>query len=113
MKYTLEVPDHDADFVLEVLRLLGPVKLTPVGHNHALKSDPSSLPTNRAARERLLEAAELLKGRANLQRVAISDEERAHRFEAVAGSWQSEESGDELNKQLRAVRYFRDRDVEL
>ena len=113
MEYTLEIPDHDADFVLEVLRLLGPVKLTPVGHSHAVKNASASLPTNRVARERLLEAAELLKGLANRQTVAISDEERARRFEAVAGSWQSEESGDELNKQLRASRYFRDRDVEL
>ena len=113
MEYTLEIPDHDADFVLEVLRLLGPVKLTPVGNNHALNNAPASLPTYRAARERFLEAAELLKERANRQSIAISDEERARRFEAVAGSWQSEESGDELNKQLRATRYFRDRDVEL
>jgi hypothetical protein len=113
MKYTLEVPDHDADFVLEVLRLLGSVKLTPVGHNHALKNDQASLQTYRAARERFLEAAELLKGLTSRQGVAISDEERARRFEAVAGSWQSEESGDKINKQLRVARYFRDRDVEL
>ena len=113
MKYTLEVPDHDAGFVLEVLRLLGPVKLTPVGHNLALKNDPASLQDYRAVRERFLKAAELLKGLANRQSVAISNEERARRFEAVAGSWQSEENGDELNKQLRASRYFRDRDIEL
>ena len=31
MKYTLEIPDQDADFVLELLRRVTSVKLTPVG----------------------------------------------------------------------------------
>ena len=31
MKYTLEVPDHDAGFVLEFLRRVTSVKLTPIG----------------------------------------------------------------------------------
>ena len=31
MKYTLEVPDQDAGFVLEVLRRITSVKITPVG----------------------------------------------------------------------------------
>ena len=31
MKYTLEVPDQDAGFVLEFLRRVTSVKLTPVG----------------------------------------------------------------------------------
>lgn len=31
MKFTLEVPDHDAGFVLEFLRRVTSVKLTPVG----------------------------------------------------------------------------------
>ena len=44
---------------------------------------------------------------------AISAEERRQRFLALAGSWQSDESGDEINQMLRESRYFRDRDVEL
>ena len=31
MKYTLEIPDQDAGFVLELLRRVTSVKLTPVG----------------------------------------------------------------------------------
>jgi hypothetical protein len=43
----------------------------------------------------------------------ISEEERRRRFLALAGSWQSDESGDEINKMLTESRHFRDRDVEL
>ena len=44
---------------------------------------------------------------------AISEEERRRRFLALAGSWQSDESGDEINKMLMESRHFRDRDVAL
>ncbi|MCI1189408.1 hypothetical protein MON38_18445 [Hymenobacter sp. DH14] len=44
---------------------------------------------------------------------AISEEERRQRFLALAGSWQSDESGDEINKMLMESRHFRDRDIEL
>ncbi len=44
---------------------------------------------------------------------AISEEERRRRFLALAGSWQSDESGDEINKMLMESRHFRDRDVVL
>ncbi len=114
MKYTLEVPDQDAEFVLEVLRRLASVKLTPASRKPTSEADPAYLMSNRAARDQPLEAKELLEQvAAKSQSVTISAEERARRFEAVVGSWQSEESGDELNQQLRAARYFRDRDVEL
>ena len=42
-----------------------------------------------------------------------SAEERRQRFLALAGSWQSDESGDDINQMLRESRYFRDRDIEL
>ncbi|MBF9223135.1 hypothetical protein [Hymenobacter ruricola] len=44
---------------------------------------------------------------------AISEEERRQRFLALVGSWQSNESGDEINKMLMESRHFRDRDIEL
>lgn len=43
----------------------------------------------------------------------ISPEERARRFEAFAGSWQSDEDGTELTRQIQEARHFRDREVEL
>ena len=43
----------------------------------------------------------------------ISAAEQARLVEEFAGSWQSEEDGTELARQLREARYFRDRDVEL
>lgn len=34
-------------------------------------------------------------------------------FQQLAGSWQSDENGDELNRQLRAARHDEPRDIEL
>ena len=45
--------------------------------------------------------------------VEISAAERSRLMEEFAGSWQSEEDGTELARQLREARYFRDRDVDL
>ena len=42
-----------------------------------------------------------------------SDTERARLVNEFAGSWQSDENGTELARQIREARYFRDRDVEL
>jgi homospermidine synthase len=42
-----------------------------------------------------------------------SDTEQARLLDEFAGSWQSEENGTELARQIREARYFRDRDVEL
>ena len=42
MKYTLEVPDQDAGFVLEFLRRVTSVKLTPVGRQ---ASKPATMDT--------------------------------------------------------------------
>lgn len=39
--------------------------------------------------------------------------DRARLLEEFAGSWQSDEDGTELARQIRESRYFRDRDVEL
>ncbi|WP_210516843.1 hypothetical protein [Hymenobacter terricola] len=54
-----------------------------------------------------------MKATATPPAAAISEEERRRRFLAFAGSWQSDESGDEINKMLMESRHFRDRDVEL
>lgn len=42
-----------------------------------------------------------------------SDVEQARLLVEFAGSWQSDEDGTELARQIRETRYFRDRDVEL
>lgn len=42
-----------------------------------------------------------------------SDTERARLLDEFAGSWQSDEDGTELARQIREARYFRDRDVTL
>ena len=44
---------------------------------------------------------------------AVSSEKRRRLLLAFAGSWQSDESGDEINQMLRDSRHFRDRDVDL
>ncbi len=115
MKYTLEIPDQDAEFVLELLRRVTSAKLTPIGRKPKQPKDETEyLLSTTANRERLLASIERLeRSTGQQQSPGITYEERARRFEAVAGSWQSEETGDELNQQLRAARYFRDRDVEL
>jgi len=113
MKYTLEIPDQDAEFVLELRRVTS-VKLTPARSKKTVQDTTDYLLSTHANRERLLASIERLeRSTGQPQSPVITPEERARRFEAVAGSWQSEETGDELNQQLRAARYFRDRDVEL
>nr|GFC77396.1 hypothetical protein [Tanacetum cinerariifolium] len=42
-----------------------------------------------------------------------SNAEQARLVDEFAGSWQSDEDGTELARQIREARYFRDRDVEL
>lgn len=42
-----------------------------------------------------------------------SDVEQTRLLDEFAGSWQSDEDGTELARQIREARYFRDRDVEL
>ncbi|RZK34246.1 MAG: hypothetical protein EOO61_13915 [Hymenobacter sp.] len=42
-----------------------------------------------------------------------SNAEQERLVDEFAGSWQSEEDGTELARQIREARYFRDRDVEL
>ena len=39
--------------------------------------------------------------------------EQARLLDEFAGSWQSDEDGTELARQIQEARYFRDRDVEL
>lgn len=56
MKYTLEVPDQDSEFVLELLRRVTSVKLTPVGRKPKPKDETEYLMSTRTNRERLLAA---------------------------------------------------------
>jgi hypothetical protein len=43
----------------------------------------------------------------------LSDADQNRLLDEFAGSWQSDEGGTELARQIRESRYFRDRDVEL
>ena len=72
-------------------------------------------PTNDSDLQLLLSLAQRLgvKATATPSVTPISEEERRLRFLALAGSWQSDESGDEINKMLMESRHFRDRDVAL
>lgn len=58
MKYTLEVPDQDADFVLEFLRRVTSVKLTPVGRKPKPKDETEYLLSSPANAKALLDAIE-------------------------------------------------------
>jgi hypothetical protein len=72
-------------------------------------------PTNEADLQQLLRLAQQLGVKATTTPAVatMSAEERRQRFLNLAGSWQSDESGDEINQMLRDSRHFRDRDVEL
>jgi PHD/YefM family antitoxin component YafN of YafNO toxin-antitoxin module len=58
MKYTLEIPDQDAAFVLELLRRVASVKLTPVPGKKVALDTTEYLMSTRTNRERLLAAME-------------------------------------------------------
>ena len=72
-------------------------------------------PTNDSDLHLLLSLAQRLgvKATATPQASTVSPDERRQRFLAAAGTWQSDESGDEINQMLRESRQFRDREVEL
>ncbi len=56
MKYTLEIPDQEAEFVLELLRRITSVKLTPV-RGKATKQDTTAyLLSNPANARELMES---------------------------------------------------------
>lgn len=56
MKYTLEVPDQDAEFVLEFLWRVTSVKLTPARTKKATQDTTGYLLSTQANREHLLAA---------------------------------------------------------
>ncbi len=62
MKYTLEIPDQEAEFVLELLRRITSVKLTPVisKGKKATTDTTEYLMSTRTNRERLLASIERL-----------------------------------------------------
>jgi PHD/YefM family antitoxin component YafN of YafNO toxin-antitoxin module len=61
MKYTLEVPDQDAEFVLEFLRRVTSVKLTPVGRKAKPKDETEYLLSNPANARELRESIEQIR----------------------------------------------------
>ena len=56
MKCTLEIPDQDADFVLELLRRVTSVKLTPIGRKPKPKDETEYLLNNPANARELRES---------------------------------------------------------
>ncbi|MGI4833598.1 MAG: type II toxin-antitoxin system Phd/YefM family antitoxin [Janthinobacterium lividum] len=60
MKYTLEIPDQDNEFVLEFLRRVTSVKLTPIGRKPKPKDETEYLLSNPANAKALLDAIERL-----------------------------------------------------
>jgi len=70
---------------------------------------------NDADLDLLLHLAQRLgvKATASPPTTTVSPEERRRLFLSLAGSWQSDESGDEINQMLRESRHFRDRDQDV
>ncbi|MEJ7663963.1 MAG: hypothetical protein WKG07_32745 [Hymenobacter sp.] len=61
MKYTLEVPDQDAEFVLEFLRRVTSVKLTPARSKKAVQDTTDYLLSNPANARELRESIEQIR----------------------------------------------------
>lgn len=61
MKYTLEIPDQEAEFVLDFLRRVTSVKLTPVRSKAAKQDDTEYLLSNPANARELLESIEQIR----------------------------------------------------
>lgn len=61
MKYTLEVPDQDAEFVLEFLRRVTSVKLTPARRKKAVQDTTEYLLSNPANARELRESIEQIR----------------------------------------------------
>ena len=71
-------------------------------------------PTNDADLHLLLSLAQRLGVKATASPAAkMSLEERERRFQALFGAWQSDETGDEINKMLQESRQSNRPDVEL
>ena len=71
-----------------------------------------NLPTGWAARWKQRKTKKpVVNGRDSQARLSETDQNRL--LDEFAGSWQSDEDGTELARQIRESRYFRDRDVEL
>jgi PHD/YefM family antitoxin component YafN of YafNO toxin-antitoxin module len=56
MKYTLEIPDQEAEFVLELLRRVTSVKLTPIRSKAAKQDTTEYLLSNPANARELMES---------------------------------------------------------
>ena len=71
-------------------------------------------PANDSDLHLLLNLAQRLGVKATASRptTPVSPEERRRLCLALAGSWQSDESGDEINQMLRESRHFRNRDLD-
>jgi len=113
MKYTIEIPDQEAGFVLELLRRVTSVKMTPVRDKNA-EADATdyvfSNPANARALDNFITQIEEASVTSSSE---VSAEERERRFLALFGTWQSDKTGDELNQMLRESRHFSRPDVSL
>ncbi len=61
MKYTLEIPDQDAEFVLEFLRRVTSVKLTPARSKKTVQDTTKYLLSNPANARELRESIEQIR----------------------------------------------------
>ena len=82
----LEFPDDQAAHVLRLLQSVPEVTARILPH-------PASVGASAAA--------------------PLSEADQQRLMHELFGSWQSEESGEELARQIQEARYFRERDVEL
>lgn len=75
MRYTLEIPDQEAEFVLELLRRITSVKLTPVTSKgkKATMDTTEYLMSTRTNRERLLASIERLERGEGVQHDLIEE----------------------------------------
>ncbi len=75
MKYTLEIPDQEVEFVLELLRRVTSVKLTPIASSRKKKAQDTTeyLLSTSANRERLLASIERLERGEGVQHDLIGE----------------------------------------
>jgi len=106
MKISLEIPDNMLAAFMELLqgvpyvKQAKPVKAKALDATQYLESNPANHARVLAAIEGLEKGQHDVAGRAQL-------------FRSLFGAWQSEESGEELNRQLREARQSTRPDIEL
>jgi maltooligosyltrehalose synthase len=72
-----------------------------------------NLPTGWAARWKQRKSKKAIVAPERSSQPKLSEADQNRLLNEFAGSWQSDEDGTELARQIRESRHFRDRDVEL